>query len=91
MVALGILMTLTFVGAATGLDWVTMTVGGGGAANVRDVVLVAALSVDTVLRIGILFDERYEPYGFFEWIVHPELKEHVRRVREALEARRKRR
>jgi hypothetical protein len=92
MVALGILMTLMFVGAATGLDWVTMTVGGAGgaAASVRDVVLVAALSVDTVLRFGILLDERYEAYGFFEWIVHPELREHVRRVREALKARRKR-
>ena len=46
--------------------------GGGSREAMRDVVLVAALSVDTVLRIGILFDERYEPYGFFEWIVHPE-------------------
>jgi hypothetical protein len=92
LVALGILSTLMFVGAATGLDWMTMTVGGGGGASgVRDVLLVAALSLDTVLRASILFDERYEPFGFFEWIVHPELKEHARTIRAALKARRERR
>jgi hypothetical protein len=86
LVATVFLLIFTFVRAACGLDWATMKVGGGGA--LRDALLVILLLTDFVLRASILYDDDYPPYGFWEWVVHPDLKDGLRRSYEAYRARR---
>jgi hypothetical protein len=66
-----------------------MTIGGGG--ETRDLILFVSLVLDLAFRASIVVDDSYEPYGFFEWIVHPDLREYARRVRAAYGAWRRRR
>ena len=89
LIALVFLFIFTVVRGVSGLDWLTMTIGGGG--ELRDILVILFFTVDLGMRCGIFFDDEYEPYGFFEWIAHPDSKEHFHRVREALKARRERR
>jgi hypothetical protein len=88
LVALVFLTVFTVVRGATGLDWLTMKIGGGG--EVRDLVLFVALVVDTAIRSGVFFDDEYPPYGFWEWIVHPEAKEIIRATYARYKERRRR-
>jgi hypothetical protein len=39
---------------------------------------IVFIVIDLVMRVTILFDDSYPPYGFWEWIVHPEVKEILR-------------
>jgi hypothetical protein len=87
--ALGILFVFIVVRGATGLDWLTMQTGGGGEA--RDIYLFVALVLDLVFRGSIMVEDSYEPYGFLEWLAHPDLKEYARRIRLAYAGWRKRR
>ena len=72
-----LLCVFTWFRAMNGVDWLTMKVGGGG--ELRDALVGIAILADLGFRASILFDDDYVPYGFWEWVAHPELKERFRR------------